>query len=116
MKFMKLYHVNETSLLEIFPDEYIKWQPITETEISEKIIIFSKVSERLRKKCLVVIDCDKAIYFDKVNYVLLEKMISSIDFPLSVIMKNCNDSLKRIINSLKIPKNINVYFNDIHRV
>lgn len=114
MKFIHLYHVEQTSVIEIFPDEYIKWQPTTDSDIDEKISHFTKVSNRLRQKCLVVIDCDKAIYFDRVNYILLEKLISHVSINIAVIFKNCNDGLKRIINSLKIPKNIIVYFNDIY--
>ena len=114
MKFIKLYHVKQTSVIEIFPDEYIKWQPTTDSEIEKKMSHFSRISTRLRQKCIIVIDCDKAIYFDRINYILLEKMISHININIAVIFKNCNEGLKRIINSIKIPKNIIVYFNDIH--
>ena len=114
MKFIRLYNVNKSSVLEIFVDEYIKWQPKTEYEIPEKMIQFKKVCDRIQDKCIILIDCDKAIYFDKVNYILIEKMISNIHVNLAVIIKNCNPQIKNLVNSLKIPKNIRVYFNDIY--
>lgn len=116
MKFIRLYHVDKTSVVEIFPDEYLHWQPKNIHEIDDKLSQFLHVTNRIRNACLVIIDCDKAIQYDKLNYVLLEEMISHIDKSIAVIMKNCNTQLKNLVNSLRIPKNIKVYFNDIHRI
>lgn len=108
--------MDKTSVVELFPDEYIQWQPKNTIEIEDKILQFSDVTKRIRHVCLVVVDCDKAIHYDKLNYVLLEELISHIDKNIAVIMKNCNSQLKNIVNSMRIPKNIKVYFNDIHRI
>lgn len=116
MKFIRLYNIDKTSVVEIFPDEYVHWQPKNMSEIDEKLSQFSNVTKRLRDVCLVIVDCDKAIQYDKLNYVLLEELISHVDKNIAVIFKNCNDTLKKIVNSMKISKNIKVYFNDIHRV
>lgn len=111
---MKFYHMGNSTVVEVFPDEYIKWQPVTEDDIPSKIQMFENVSRRIQKKILVIVDCDKMVHFDKVNYILLKKMVSGIDFPLIVIMKNCNNKIKTLIENLKLQKNITVYFNDIY--
>lgn len=115
MKFIRLYHLGNCSVVEIFPDEYIKIQPNTFENIPEFMKLFKKVESRIQKNCVVVVDCDKTVYFDKINFIVLIKMIHNIKFPLIVIMKNCNYAVKKIIESLDIPKNIRVYFNDLHR-
>lgn len=114
MKFIRLYHLGNSTVVEIFPDMYIEWQPKTEQEIKTKLNEFKHVEQRIQKKCVVVIDCDKTIYIDKLNFILLLKMIDGIQFDLSVIMKNCNMYLKTLVGNLKLRKNIKVYFNDIY--
>jgi hypothetical protein len=116
MKFIRLYHLGNCSVVEVFPDEYIKLQPHTDDSISIFLKQFENIERRIQKKCVVLIDCDKAIHFDKINFILLIKMIHNIKFPLIVIMKKCNANLKKLVESLDIPKNISVYFNDIYRI
>lgn len=116
MKFMKFYHMGNSTVVEIYPDEYIKWQPVTEDEIQYKVKILESISKRIQKNIIIIIDCDKMVHYDKVNYVLLKKMISYVDFPLIVIMKKCNKHIKTLIENLKLCKNITVYFNDVYRI
>jgi hypothetical protein len=118
MKFARLYHLGNCSVIEIFPDEYVKLQPVTFNDVPKFMKLFKSVETRIQRKCVVVIDCDKTVYFDKINFVILLEMIQVVKFPLIVIMKNCNDSLKKVIESIgsSVPKNIRVYFNDLHRI
>lgn len=114
MKFIRLYHLGNSTVVEVFPDMYINWQPVSENQVKEKMEEFQIISKRIQKQCVVLIDCDKMIYFDKINFVLLKNMISKINFQLKVIIKNCNEKIKNLINHLNLSKNIIVYFNDIY--
>lgn len=117
MKFIKLYHLNNSTVIEVLPDNYVEWQPKTFDQIDEKLAEFSVVAQRIQKKCVVVIDCDKTVHFDRINFVLLNELLQrSIQFTLIVIMKKCNSVIKTLVQNMKLQKNIRVYFNDIYRI
>lgn len=112
--FLRLHHAPDVTVIEVFPDEYIKWQPLVREDIPKKIETLKKLP--LRKKFVVVIECDRALFFDRINFVLLSEMAKHATTAIPVILKHCGPHLRRIVESVSFPREkISVYFNDILR-
>ncbi len=115
--FLKISTSGEFTIIEVFPDMYVKWQPVTESQVGEKVsLLESKLKPVLKgKKFLLVIECDRAIFFDKINFVLLSKMSEYLTVPVPVIMRHCGPHLKELVSRVRFSKNLKVYFNDVFR-
>jgi hypothetical protein len=123
MDFLTFYPKGKNIFIEFIPDKYINWQPNTENDISTKIReVVPRINE-LRDYCrtrgisqVIIIDCDKAIQFDRLNYVLACKMITLLtrEYPdpdntlKRVEVRHCNQAITAIYNSSKIllPKKV----------
>jgi hypothetical protein len=123
MDFLTFYPKGKNLFIEFIPDKYINWQPNTENDIKSKIEDIVPIINELRDYCrtrgisqVIVIDCDKAIQFDRLNYVLACKMVTVLtrDYPdpsevlKRVEVKHCNQAITTIYNSSKIllPKKV----------
>jgi hypothetical protein len=123
MDFLTFYPKGKNLFIEFIPDKYINWQPNTENDIKSKIEDIVPIINELRDYCrtrgisqVIVIDCDKAIQFDRLNYVLACKMVTVLtrDYPdpsevlKRVEVKHCNQAITAIYNSSKIllPKKV----------
>lgn len=117
MDFLVLYPKGRNMFIEFVPDKYIGWQPNTEAEIRSKLDEISPVITELRHYCksrgltqIIVIDCDKAVQFDRLNYVLLCKMVTLItrdlpdpdDILRRIEVRHCNPVIASIYNSSKV--------------
>lgn len=128
MEFLTFYPKGKHMYVEMVPDKIIQWQPNTEEEIQEKIKEVSPIVEKLRNYCesrgihqTIIIDCDKAIYFDKLNYILMCKFVNELAkrFPdpkntLSRIeLRHCNSAVSGIYSASKplLPKKITEIFH-----
>lgn len=128
MDFLTFYPKGRNLLIEFIPDKYISWQPSNENQIEEKIQEIIPVITDLRSFCrnkgmsqIIIIDCDKAINFDRLNYVLTCKMISILtdDYPdpdeilKRIEVRHCNPALTAIYNSSKVllPKKVSDIFH-----
>ena len=128
MDFLTFYPKGRHMYVEMVPDKIIQWQPNTEEEINDKIKEVSPVVEKLRNYCesrgiqqTVIIDCDKAIYFDRLNYILMCKFVNELAkrFPdpkntLSKIeLRHCNSAVSGIYSASKplLPKKITEIFH-----
>jgi hypothetical protein len=123
MDFLSFYPKGKNLFVEIVPDKYIQWQPNTEEEIPKKITELTPLINQLRSYCLqksikqiVLIDCDKAVQFDKLNYVLTCKLVSKLveifpdpkDTLSRVEMHHCNSAIVGIYSAAKglLPRTI----------
>lgn len=123
MDFLTFYPKGKNLFIEFVPDKYIHWQPSTEDDTLDKVKEIAPVIDELRNYCksrgiyqIIVIDCDKAIHFDRLNYVLACKMITVLtrDYPdpddilKRVEVRHCNQAITAIYNSCKIllPKKV----------
>jgi hypothetical protein len=123
MDFLTFYPKGKNLFIEFIPDKYINWQPNTENDISTKIKEVAPIVNELREYCktrgiyqIIIVDCDKAIQFDKLNYVLVCKMITLLtrEYPdpsdtlKRVEVRHCNQAITAIYNSSKIllPKKV----------
>jgi hypothetical protein len=123
MDFLTFYPKGKNLFIEFIPDKYIQWQPKTEIEIQQKMSEIVPVISELRDYCrvrgmyqVIIVDCDKAINFDRLNYVLACKMVTLLtrDYPdptdilKRVEVRHCNQAITAIYNSSKIliPKKV----------
>jgi hypothetical protein len=119
MNFLTFYPKGKNLFIEFVPDKYIQWQPRTEIEVREKIQEITPIIKELREYSsshVLVIDCDKALEFDRLNYVLMCKMVSILndEYPdpneslKRVELKHCHPAISAIFNSSKVllPKKI----------
>lgn len=128
MDFLTFYPKGKNLFIEFIPDKYITWQPNTEDEIQKKLTDIVPVINELRDYCrtrginqVIVIDCDKAINFDRLNYVLMCKTITILtrDYPdpdnilKRVEVRHCNQAITAIYNSSKVllPKKVSDIFH-----
>lgn len=128
MEFLTFYPKGKNLFIEFIPDKYISWQPNTEDDIQKKVVEIVPVIEELRRFCreknvsqIIIIDCDKAVNFDKLNYVLTCKMIEIItrnypdpdDILKKIEVRHCNSAITAIYNSSKVllPKNVSNIFH-----
>lgn len=117
MDFLIFYPKGRNLFIEFIPDKYLEWQPRTENEIHEKIKQLVPLIKELRDYCYVhtisqvfIIDCDKALEFDRLNYVLACKMISILndEYPdpndtlKRIEVKHCHPAITAIFNSSKV--------------
>lgn len=117
MDFLTFYPKGRNIFIEFIPDKYIAWQPMTEDDISKKIKEIVPVILELRNYCkrnnisqIIVIDCDKALEFDRLNYVLACKMVNVLNekYPdpdenlKRVEVRHCHPAIASIFNSSKI--------------
>lgn len=123
MDFLTFYPKGKNLFIEFIPDKYIIWQPNTENEIDKKVKEIAPIISELREYCktrsisqVIIVDCDKAIQFDRLNYVLVCKMITVLtrEYPdpndtlKRVEIRHCNQAITAIYNSSKIllPKKV----------
>jgi hypothetical protein len=123
MEFLTFYPKGKNIFIEFIPDKYISWQPTTENEIDMKVKELVPTITELREYCkqrdisqVIIIDCDKAIQFDRLNYVLACKMVTLLtrEYPdpsntlKRVEVRHCNQAMTAIYNSSKIllPKKV----------
>ncbi len=128
MDFLIFYPKGKNLFIEFLPDKYIKWQPCTENEIAEKIKEVVPLIQELRGYCqlhntsqIFIIDCDKALEFDRLNYVLACKMVSILneEYPdpentlKRIEVRHCHPAITAIFNSSKVllPKKISDIFH-----
>ncbi len=128
MDFLTFYPKGKNLFIEFIPDKYISWQPNTETEIQKKVDEIVPIIEDLRRFCrdkqisqVIIVDCDKAINFDRLNYVLTCKMIEIItrnypdpdDILKKIEVRHCNTAISTIYNSSKVllPRNVSNIFH-----
>jgi hypothetical protein len=128
MEFLTFYPKGKNLFIEFIPDKYISWQPNTETDIQKKVDEIVPVIEELRRFCrdkqvsqIIIIDCDKAVNFDRLNYVLTCKMIEIItrnhpdpdDILKKIEVRHCNTAITAIYNSSKVllPRNVSNIFH-----
>lgn len=117
MDFLTFYPKGRKMFIEFIPDKYIAWQPMTEDDISKKIKEIVPMILELRSYCsqnkisqIIVIDCDKALEFDRLNYVLACKMVNILNekYPdheeilKRVEVRHCHPAIASIFNSSKI--------------
>lgn len=125
--FLVFYPKGKNLFIEFVPDKYLDWQPVIETDIPNKVSEVGKVITELKEYCetnkinqVIVIDCDKAVQFDRINYVLACKLVTAIQerFPdtkgilTRIEIRHCHPAIKTIINSCKalIPKRVSSIF------
>jgi hypothetical protein len=119
MNFLSFYPKGKSLFIEFIPDKYIQWQPRTDIEARDKIQELVPIIRELREYSsshVLVIDCDKALEFDRLNYVLMCKMVSILndDYPdpketlKRVEVRHCHPAISAIFNSSKVllPKKI----------
>ena len=123
MEFVKFYPKGRNLFIEFIPDKYVEWQPQTELEIEKKVLLILPVIKELRDHCelnnmsqVIIINCDKAINFDRMNYVLACKMVCVINevYPdpheilKRIEVRHCHPAISAIFNSSKVllPKKI----------
>lgn len=128
MDFLVFYPKGKNMYIEIIPDKLVNWQPKTEDEIDKKIDEVSPVIEKVRDHCdtnhlsqNIIIDCDKAIYFDKLNYVLICKLVRELTnkYPdktnnlKKIEVRHCNSAISGIYTASKplLPKKITEIFH-----
>ena len=128
MDFLTFYPKGKNMFIEFIPDKYISWQPNTEEEIPKKVKEIVPIIEQLRNFCIdkqvnqiIIIDCDKAVNFDRLNYILACKMIEILtrDYPdpdeilKRIEVRHCNSAITAIYNSSKIllPKKVSNIFH-----
>lgn len=123
MDFLIFYPKGRNLFIEFIPDKYVLWQPRTESEIHEKIEELVPLIKELRSYCdlhntsqIFIIDCDKALEFDRINYVLACKMVSELnekhpdpnDILKRIEVRHCHPAITAIFNSSKVllPKKV----------
>lgn len=128
MDFLTFYPKGKNLFIEFIPDNYIQWQPNNEEEIQKKVLEIVPVINELRAYCrtrginqVIIIDCDKAINFDRLNYVLACKMITVLtreypdpdDILKRVEVRHCNQAITAIYNSSKVllPRKVSDIFH-----
>jgi hypothetical protein len=128
MDFLTFYPKGKNMFIELIPDKLIAWQPKTENEIDEKIRDVSPLIDKMKDYCdkhsvtlIMIIDCDKAIYFDKLNYVLACKLVSRLtqkhpdnnNLLRRIEIRHCNSAVSGIYNASKplLPKRITDIFH-----
>ncbi len=128
MDFLSFYPKGKHMYIEMVPDKLVNWQPKTEDEIKDKIKEVSPLIEQLRSYCesrgirqTMIIDCDKAINFDKLNYILVCKLVTELTllYPdpkntLSKIeLRHCNSAIAGIYTASKplLPKKVTEIFH-----
>lgn len=115
--FLKVYPKGRVMVIEIIVDKYINWQPKTDEEVQVKSVELAKIVEEMREYCrsrgitqTIVFDCDKALEFDRLNYVLACKLVSVLtrdyddpDHTLKRIeIHRCHPAIITIYNSAKV--------------
>lgn len=132
--FLKFYPVIKNGkklVIEFIIDKFIFWQPMTTKQVDEKIREIFPVFCQLNTYCddrdldvVCVVDCDKALNYQRLNYVLLCEFISKLceifeNTRLSRIeIKHCHTAILLLYNSSLplIPESIrgifNIYSND----
>jgi hypothetical protein len=128
MDFLTFYPKGKHMYIEMVPDKIIQWQPKNEDELKDKLKEASPVVERLRGYCekrgidqTVIIDCDKAIYFDRLNYILVCKFVNELtkmhpdpnNTLKRIELRHCNSAVAGIYNASKplLPKKITEIFH-----
>lgn len=128
MDFLVFYPKGKNMFIEIVPDKLVSWQPNTESEIQEKIKQVSPLIDQMKEYCdengtnqIIIIDCDKAIQFDRLNYVLLCKFVSELtkkhpdkdNILKRIEVRHCNSAITGIYNASKtlLPKKITDIFH-----
>jgi len=128
MDFLTFYPKGKNLFIEFIPDKYVSWQPSTEEQITDKIEAVAPLISELREYCrtrgitqVIIIDCDKAIQFDKFNYVLACKMVTLLtrkypdpnDTLKRIEVRHCNQAITGIYNSCKVllPKKLSDIFH-----
>ena len=123
MDFVKFYPKGRNLFIEFISDKYVDWQPKNEIEIESKVMELLPVITELRNHCemynmsqVIIIDCDKAINFDRMNYVLACRMICILnevhpdpnDTLKRVEVRHCHPAITAIFNSSKVllPKKV----------
>lgn len=127
MDFLVFYPKGKNIFVEIIPDKLVEWQPKTEDDIQPKLEdLFPLISQlkdySVQNKLdhIIIIDCDKAIQFDRLNYVLLCKFISKMtekhpdkeNVLKRIEVRHCNSAITGIYNASKnlLPKKITDIF------
>lgn len=127
MDFLVFYPKGKNIFIELIPDKLVGWQPKTEDEIDTKVKEVEPLILQLKNYCLnnkvnqiIIIDCDKAVQFDKLNYVLVCKLVSKIqekhpddeNILTRIEMRHCNSAVTGIYNASKslLPKRITDIF------
>lgn len=127
MDFLVFYPKGKNIFIEIIPDKLVDWQPKTDEDINVKLKeLFPLISQlkdySLQNKVdqIIVIDCDKAIQFDRLNYVLICKLISKLhekhpddeNVLKRIEVRHCNSAITGIYNASKslLPKKITDIF------
>lgn len=128
MDFLSFYPKGKHMYVEIVPDKLVHWQPTTEDEIKDKIKEASPIIEQLRNYCesrgihqTMIIDCDKAINFDKLNYILVCKLVTELTrlYPdpkntlRRIELRHCNSAVAGIYSASKplLPKKVTEIFH-----
>jgi hypothetical protein len=116
MDFLKFYPKGRNLIIEIITDKYVCWQPTIEDEITSKIDEISPIVAELLQYCktnnmneIILLDFDKAIQFDKINYILLCKIIKILTDKFvddektlkKVELRRCNETIVKIFNTMK---------------
>lgn len=128
MDFLVFYPKGKNIFIEIVPDKIITWQPNTEAEVYEKIKELSPLIDQVKEYSeensvtqIMILDCDKAIQFDRLNYVLLCKLVSELtkkhpdknNLLKRIEVRHCNAAITGIYNASKplLPKKITDIFH-----
>jgi hypothetical protein len=85
MDFLTLYPLGRNLFIEILCDKYVTWQPQTAEQLDARLDDITKIISELKQYCaerdmfqVAIINFNKAIQFDKINYVLAAKMCSRL--------------------------------------
>jgi hypothetical protein len=122
MDFVLLYPRGKTLFIEIVCDKYIAWQPLTENAIDTKVKEVVPIIVELKEYCetrglrqTVVINFEKAIHFEKINFLLTAKLVRAVSdvFPEHTVLHtiefhHVSQALKTIYDTVKriLPKKI----------
>lgn len=121
MDFLVLYPRGKNLFIEIVCDSYITYQPRTETELDDKVSEIVPVIQELKEYCIknslnqiVIINFEKAIYFEKINFILTAKLVKKLSetFPDTLLKRiefhHVSPVIKTIYDTVKgiLPKNI----------
>ncbi len=114
MDFLKFFPRGRKLIIEFIPDAYIHWQPVKNDDIEGKASELYRVIKGVNSYCeshdmdqIIIIDCDKTIQYNKINYVLLCKLVNKMCSYFSktrlvkIEIRHCNPIIEKFCNASK---------------
>ena len=115
MEFIKFFPVDKKLYIEITMDKYVETQPLNTKQVEERVKEWSKQVRMINSytekngfnEQLIIIDMDKAINCQKLNYTLLAKVIHGLlesigdQFHRKVYVTHANATVISLYSGLK---------------